>query len=117
MESLTKNRQSANTIRKMVNKFFSPLELKNFKELTEGYFNVAYEVELSNGKKTILKIAPAKEVRVMTYEKNIMHSEVQAMRIVREKSNVPVAEIYGYDDSCTICESPYFLWKNLVAIV
>lgn len=113
MESLTKNRQSANTIRKMVNKFFSPLELKNFKELTEGYFNVAYEVELSNRKKTILKIAPAKEVRVMTYEKNIMHSEVQAMRIVREKSNVPVAEIYGYDDSCTICESPYFFMEKL----
>lgn len=69
MESLTKNRQSADTIRKMVDKFFSPLELKNYNELTEGYFNIAYEVELSNGKKTILKIAPAKEVRVMTYEK------------------------------------------------
>lgn len=113
MESLTKNRQNEDTVRKMVKKFFSPLELKNYRELTEGYFNIAYEVELSNGKKTVLKIAPSKEIRVMTYEQNIMYSEVQAMRIVRENCNVPVAEIYGYDDSCTICKSPYFFMEKL----
>ena len=113
MESLTKNRQNEDTIRKMVKKFFSPLELKDYRELTEGYFNIAYEVELSNGKKTVLKIAPSKEIRVMTYEQNIMYSEVQAMRIVRENCNVPVAEIYGYDDSCTICKSPYFFMEKL----
>ena len=113
MESLTKNRQSTDTIRKMVNKFFAPLELKDYRELTEGYFNIAYEVELSDGKKAVLKIAPSKEVKVMTYEKNIMYSEVQAMRIVRENCNVPVAEIYGYDDSCTICKSPYFFMEKL----
>ncbi len=113
MESVTKNRQNRDTIRKMVKKFFAPLELKDYKELTEGYFNVAYEVELTNGKKTVLKIAPSKEVRVMTYEQNIMYSEVQAMRIVRENCNVPVAKIYGYDDSGTICESPYFFMEKL----
>lgn len=113
MESLTKNRQSTDTIKKMVEKFFLPLEFKNYRELTEGYFNIAYEVELSDGKKTVLKIAPSKEVKVMTYEENIMYSEVQAMRIVRENCNVPVAEIYGYDDSCTICKSPYFFMEKL----
>lgn len=113
MESLTKNKQDEDTIRKMVKKFFSPLELKDYRELTEGYFNIAYEVELSNRKKTVLKIAPSKEIRVMTYEQNIMYSEVRAMRIVRENCNVPVAEIYGYDDSCTICKSPYFFMEKL----
>ena len=113
MESLTKNRQSTDTIKEIVDKFFSPLELKDYRELTEGCFNIAYEVELSNGKKAVLKIAPSKEVRVMTYEKNIMYSEVQAMRIVRENCKVPVAKIYGYDDSGTICESPYFFMEKL----
>lgn len=113
MESVTKNRQDVDTIRQMVNKFFAPLMLKDYKELTEGYFNIAYEVELNNGKKTILKIAPSKEVKVMTYEKNIMYSEVQAMKIVKEKSNVPVAEVYGYDDSRSICDSPYFFMEKI----
>ena len=114
MESVTKNRQNTDTIRKMVHKFFYPLELKNYKELSEGYFNIAYEVELSNNKKTILKIAPSEKVSVMTYEKNIMHSEVHAMQIVKENlKDVPVAEIYGYDDSCVICKSPYFFQENI----
>ena len=113
MESVTKNRQNSDTIRKMADKIFSPLKLKDYKELTEGYFNIAYEAELSNGMKTILKIAPSKEVKVMTYERNIMYSEVQAMKIVKEKCNVPVAEVYGYDDSCTICSSPYFFMEKI----
>ena len=118
MESVTKNRQNRDTISKMVKKFFAPLELKDYKELTEGYFNVAYEVELTNGKKTVLKIAPPKEVRVMTYEQNIMHSEVQAMRIVRENCNVPVAKIYMAMMTVVQFVNPHiFSWKNSVVKV
>ena len=39
MESLTKNRQNEETLRRMVGRFFHPLELQSYKELTEGYFN------------------------------------------------------------------------------
>lgn len=112
-ESLTKNRQSEDTIGKMVDNIFSPLKMKHYKELTEGYFNVAYEVELSDGKVAILKIAPKKDVRIMTHEKNIMSSEVQAMRTVAQSGTIPVPQIYGYDDSCTLCDSPYFFMEKL----
>lgn len=81
MESLTKNKQNRETISKMVEKYFSPLKMKNYRELTEGYFNIAYEIHLSNEEQVILKIAPLKEMRVMTYEKNIMFSEVEAMKL------------------------------------
>lgn len=112
MESLSKNKQTKADISKMTEKVFAPLEMKSYQELTEGYFNAAYEVELSNGNKTILKIAPSKNVRVMTYEKNIMFSEVQAMRSVGQNGGV-VPEVYGYDDSCTLCNSPYFFMQKL----
>ena len=69
MESLTKNKQNKETISKMVEKYFTPLRMVSFHELTEGYFNMAYEIHLSNGEQVILKIAPSKEMRVMTYEK------------------------------------------------
>ena len=65
MESLTKNRQNEETLRRMVGRFFHPLELQSYKELTEGYFNVAYEVTLSSGEAVILKVAPAEGVRVI----------------------------------------------------
>ena len=50
MESLTKNRQNEETLKKMVDHIFHPLELQSCKELTEGYFNVAYEVTLAINK-------------------------------------------------------------------
>lgn len=113
MESLTKNRQSKDTIKRMTEKYFSPLKMKDYKELTEGYYNVAYEVELSDGSKVILKVAPPKDVWIMTYEKNIMSSEVQAMRLAGQDAHIPIPQIYGYDDSCTICKSPYFFMEKL----
>ncbi len=42
------------------------------KELTEGYFNVAYEVDLTNGKKTLLKIAPSKGFPLLFYIYNYL---------------------------------------------
>lgn len=113
MESLTKNRQSEETLRKMTERFFHPCELRSYKELTEGYFNVAYEVTLSSGKTVILKIAPAHDVRVMTHEKNIMSAEVLAMEKVTERGGIPVPKVLGYDDSQTICGSPYFFMEKL----
>ena len=53
MESLTKNKQNRETISKMVEKYFSPLKMKNYRELTEGYFNIAYEIHLSNEEQVI----------------------------------------------------------------
>ena len=49
----------------------------------------------------------------MSYEKNIMMSEVLAMRTVKEKSDVPVAQVLYYDDSLTLIKSPYFFMEIL----
>lgn len=113
MESLTKNKQNNETLSKMVDKFFVPLNMEHCQELTEGFFNVAYEIGLNNGQKVILKIAPSKEMRIMTYEKNIMFSEVEAMIMAAKTGEIPVPKVIGYDDSCTICESPYFFMEKL----
>ncbi len=72
MESLTKNKQSRETIRKMAEKYFPDDPLKEYEELTEGYFNVAYEVIFESGRRVILKVAPPEGIPVMAYEKNIM---------------------------------------------
>lgn len=113
MESLTKNKQNRETISKMVEKYFAPLRMEHYQELTEGYFNMAYEIRLSNEETVILKIAPSKEIRVMTYEKNIMFSEVEAMGLAASHDGIPVPKVIGYDDSCTICNSPYFFMEKL----
>ena len=42
MESQTKNKQDRRTLERMADRFFAPAAMKECRELTEGFFNVAY---------------------------------------------------------------------------
>lgn len=110
--SITKNNVDKNTILLMVKKAFQTEVVKEIVELTEGFFNIAFKVVLEN-KSVILKIAPPIDTEVMTYEKNIMWSEVNVMKIIDEKTSIPVPKVLYYDNSHTICESDYFFMDML----
>lgn len=115
MESATKNKQTRENIFKMIQKAFGrEIVFSDFsvKERTEGYFNVAYEVLLP-GKEVILKIAPPKNSKVMTYEQDMMKAEVNALRLVKDKTKVPVPAIIFYDDTHSICDVDYFFMDKL----
>ena len=49
----------------------------------------------------------------MTYENNIMYSEITSMKMIEELTNYPVAKIMYYDNSHTICDSDYFIMEKL----
>lgn len=109
--SITKGTVTEECIHAMVEKAFG-CQAKEIVELTEGFFNIAYKIKLHN-QDVILKIAPSDDIEVMTHEKNIMYSEVDAMRMVGEQTTVPVPKILYYDDSRTICDRPYFFMEAL----
>lgn len=113
MESLTKNKQSIETIEQMVNKAFGGLKIFKIDELQEGFFNVAYLIQLSDFSEVILKIAPTKNSVIMTHEKNIMYTEIETMRLIKDKTDVPIADVIFYDNSHTICESDYFFMTKI----
>lgn len=117
MESRTKNRKTKNQIARMVERAFPDLTLAPtedaIEELKEGFFNAAYRVCLSDGREVILKIAPPPTAEIMTYEKNIMATEVASMRLASQNPAIPVPEIYYYDDSHEVCESDYFFMEKL----
>lgn len=113
MESITKNRKHRADIEYMMNRAFPEMRVIQIKELKEGYFNAAYDVTLSDGRQIILKIAPVSDALIMSYEKNIMFSEVKAMKLVKAQSKVPVPEVYMYDASCSICDAPYFIMEKI----
>ncbi len=85
MAYLTKNIQSESALVKLIRHAFPQRMLENLHELTEGYFNIAYEVSFEDGTKSILKIAPDPKVTVMTYEQNIMETEVRSMQLAAQK--------------------------------
>ncbi len=117
MESKTKNRKTPEQVAQMVERSFPGLTLATgddaVREMKEGWFNVVYNVRLSDGREVILKIAPPPHAEVMTYEQNIMATEVDAMRLVAKNPAIPVPEIYYYDNNHDLCDSDYFFMEKL----
>lgn len=113
MHSLTKNRKSEASIRAMAGRAFPEAKVLKIAEMNQGLFNAAYQVVLTDGTRTVLKIAPAPEVPVMRYEKGIMRAEVQAMALVRQKTDVPVPAVFFSDASRTLCDADYFFMEHL----
>lgn len=113
IKSSTKNRKSNEEITKMIQKALGNINVIKIEELTEGFFNIAYLIEVENGTNFILKIAPSSDTITMTHENNIMHSEVTSMKMVNELTDCPVAKIIYYDNSYTICDSDYFIMEKL----
>lgn len=117
MESKTKNRKTREQVAAMVERAFPGLTLAPgedaVSELKEGFFNAAYQVRLSDGREVIVKIAPPQEAEVLTYENNIMATEVASMRLARKNPAIPVPEIYSYDVALDLCDSEYFFMEKL----
>jgi aminoglycoside phosphotransferase (APT) family kinase protein len=117
VESKTKNRKTREQIARMVERAFAGVTLAAGEdavcELKEGWFNAAYNVRLSDGREVILKIAPPRGAEVMTYEKDIMTTEVASMRLVSQNPAIPVPEIYCFDTARDLCDSDYFFMEKL----
>lgn len=113
MAYITKNIQSKETLVNLIQYAFPERKLEDLRELTEGYFNIAYEVSFHDGATSILKIAPHPKVTVMAHEQNIMEAEVCSMQLVTQKTKVPLPKIEFYDPSCQLCSAPYFFMEKL----
>lgn len=46
-------------------------------EFTDGYFNAAHAVRLADGREVVLKVAPDKGLTMLTYEVDLMHTEIE----------------------------------------
>ncbi|MET0496016.1 MAG: aminoglycoside phosphotransferase family protein [Actinoplanes sp.] len=112
MESITKNRQSLETLRAMIERAYGSEQVPRgdgwWDELTHGWFNVAYRIRLRDGADVVLKIAPPPHVEVMSYEKNAMATELAALALIREQTAVPVPAVDYADLSRELCDADYF---------
>ncbi|MER6630275.1 aminoglycoside phosphotransferase family protein [Streptomyces sp. NPDC000987] len=112
MESITKNRQSPEVLRAMVERAYGPDRTPVgegwVSELGHGWFNVAYRVRLRDGYQAVLKIAPPPEVEVMTYEQGAMGIEPAMLDLVAAHTSVPVPRVDFADRSRELCGADWF---------
>ncbi len=109
MHSISKTRLAPDCAHQIVAAYFgSQAVLAGFEELTEGFFNAAYKLTLQDGLVCVLKIAPPPGVRILRYEKDILRTEVETLRLVRARTEMPVPEVLFHDDSRLLLPSPYY---------
>jgi aminoglycoside phosphotransferase (APT) family kinase protein len=117
MDSFSKIPLSASIARDIVSYHFgTDRKLAAFEELREGFFNAAALLELDDGLKCVLKAAPPAEVQVLRYEKDLMRAEVESMRLVRSRTQVPVPEIFVYDTTRRLLPSEFFLMEYVPGV-
>ena len=112
MEGVTKSKLTHEKINEMVKQAFGDsTKSEIITELTDGYFNSAYMLTLTNGLRTVLKVSPPKDVLVMRYEKNIMEAEVYVLNKIRSLGGIPIPKIFYYDQSGEIIENDFFFME------
>ena len=80
-DSITKQKLTEQQIEKMTEKAFYE-DLKEYKELWEGFFNSAYLVTTESGREAVLKAAPPAEVKP-----TIRSAQVPALASVLEETD------------------------------
>jgi aminoglycoside phosphotransferase (APT) family kinase protein len=119
VESITKNRQPHDVLRAMIGRAYGPERVPDgdgwVEELGHGWFNVAYRIRLRDGADVVLKIAPPPHVEVMTYERGAMTIELTSLRLITERTGVPVPRVDFADDSHELCDADWFLMPYIDA--
>ena len=114
MESISKTPVSAATARSIVaDAFGNDVGVSECTELTEGWFNAAYSLTLDDGRRVVLKVAPPPDVEVLTYERDIIRAEVEALRLIGSRTDAPVPEVLWFDRSARRVPSPLFLMQHV----
>ena len=110
MKSRTKNLLTKQEIRKLVKiNFGNACEIGRIEELKGGMFNAIYKISrVKEMDQSVLKVGAAPKTPLLTYEKDIMRTEVECYRLIKEHTNVPVPAVLAYDFSRKHIESSYF---------
>src|SRR5436190_20152174 len=114
MESISKTPVSPDVAALVGRDAFGDVAVEAFEELTDGWFNSAYALNLFDGRRVVLKVAPPPDVEVLTYEHDIIHAEVTALGLVRTHTDVPVPEVLWFDDRGRRLASPLFVMPFVV---
>ncbi len=112
MDSLTKLTVTPNQLN-LICQVHLGSPLSHSEELTDGWFNASHLLTTHNGTEAVIKIAPPSSVRVMRYEADLMRAEVEALRLVRLSTKVPIPDVLAYDADRAIVSSEFFITNRL----
>jgi aminoglycoside phosphotransferase (APT) family kinase protein len=97
MHSITKRHLTGDQIRELVLHGLGPrVDVDGFEELPDGYFSAVYGLRLTDGRELVLKVAPSPSLRLMRYEVDVAHIELEFYRRAAA-AGVPLPRLYAAD--------------------
>jgi len=112
MKSTTKFKISNENLH-AVFKFAGIDGVTEFKEISDGWYNSVFSAMDKNGKKYVIKIAPPKDIKVLSYEKNLMAQELEFYKLLNQHTTVKTAKILFSDFSGAVIPTPYYIMNFL----
>ncbi|AHC16679.1 phosphotransferase family protein [Salinispira pacifica] len=109
MNSITKRPIDEAAIRNLAEVLQEPVD--TISNLDDGFYNASYSINCSSGSRYVLKVAPPEDVEILTYEKNIMRTEVAFMEAVAEA--IPVPAVIHKDFSRSVINRDWYLMDFL----
>lgn len=110
MVSKTKFLLGDDTIKKLFQKA-GITGVKSIAPLGAGEYNTVYEVVAD--KAYVLKVAPGDDTPVLTYERDMIKSEVYWYSVMREKTCIRVPEVYYSDFSRELIPTGWFIMEKM----
>ena len=80
--------------------------------ISTGKFNNSYFVSAGE-EALVLRIAPPRDAVFLFYERDMMRQVVDIHAILRERTSVPVPEIFAFDDTLDLIDRDYMLMARL----
>jgi aminoglycoside phosphotransferase (APT) family kinase protein len=95
--AVTKRDLSADDIRALLRHGLGPeAALAAYHEITDGSYAAVYAVDLADGRELVLKVAPEPGLRLMRYEVDLMHIEIEFYRHAAA-AGVPLPGLHAAD--------------------
>jgi len=113
MISKTKTVLAPADIHNIFSRLFSNREVIAIAELKDGCFNTSYGVSLDNEEEYVLKVSPPSGVQLLSYEKNMMHTELLFHSLCEQETTIAIPKIINSDISRKLIPFDYFIMEKL----
>lgn len=92
-------------------------EIQNIRELKGGMFNAIYRMERIREQDTVvLKVGVKPGTPLLTYEQDVMPTEVEGFRLLEEQTTVPAPRVLAYDFSKEHIPANYFFMTAMEGV-
>ena len=114
MESRTKVSLSAPEIYSLVCNAFANVRDAPISEMKDGYFNTVYHIEITSDSEkfhTVLKVGPSDDTDILSYEAEILQTEVNVMRMLYADNFLPIPRVHYADFSREFLPNDYYFME------